>query len=193
MRAFLLIFAVLVLGACSTNKVGLKYEAPAGVTPADPDSKPIAVGQFADARGDDPNWIGAIRGGFGNPIKTLVADQPVANIVRQAFHDGLRARQFTVSDTGTSQISGTIRQLNSLQVARLEANCEIEVRVVRQPSGQQTFSKVYTANNLEGSLVTFQAGIFGSVDNLRDVAEKTLRQVVDKALDDPALRAALRQ
>jgi hypothetical protein len=34
--------------------------------------------------------------------------------------------------------------------------------------------------------------VFASVDDLRVVLEKTLGDVVDKALDDPALRAARR-
>ena len=35
-------------------------------------------------------------------------------------------------------------------------------------------------------------GIFASVDDLKRVVEKVLKEIVDKALDDPALRDALR-
>jgi hypothetical protein len=44
------------------------------------------------AGGDDPTWIGTIRGGYGNPIKHLNADAPVDRVVAQAFADGLAAR-----------------------------------------------------------------------------------------------------
>jgi len=53
----------------------------------------VAVMQVTDRREDgreDPNWIGTIRGGFGNPNKRLEA--PVPEVVRQAFVDALRAR-----------------------------------------------------------------------------------------------------
>jgi len=54
------------------------------------------VGTFVDARGEPANWLGAIRGGFGNPLKNLESDRPVADIVGAAFADGLRARGVTV-------------------------------------------------------------------------------------------------
>jgi len=39
--------------------------------------------------------------------------------------------------------------------------------------------------------VSLEIGIFAPVEDLRARTEKTLRETVDKALDDPALRAAL--
>ena len=40
--------------------------------------------------------------------------------------------------------------------------------------------------------MSLKVGIFASESDLRAVAEKTLAQVVDKALDDTALRSAIR-
>jgi hypothetical protein len=151
------------------------------------------VGAFADARGDDPYWVGAIRGMLGNPLKTLVAKQPVSEIVRAYFYDGLRGRGFTLLDKGGRyQIAGTVRKLNSIQIARIEANVEIDVEVLQLPGGQKVFGKTYSASRLEGSLVTAEAGIFGSVEDLGALVNKTLREVVDKALDDPAFREVLK-
>jgi hypothetical protein len=45
---------------------------------------------------------------------------------------------------------------------------------------------------VEGSVLTLSAGIFGSVEELRALMEKTLQQAIDQALDDPALRNAVR-
>jgi len=59
-------------------------------------ARPVNVGTFVDARGEPANWLGAIRGGFGNPLKNLESDRPVADIVGAAFADGLRARGVTV-------------------------------------------------------------------------------------------------
>jgi hypothetical protein len=40
--------------------------------------------------------------------------------------------------------------------------------------------------------MALNVGVFGNVDTLRLLAEKTLDEVVDKALDDTALRNAMR-
>jgi len=41
-------------------------------------------------------------------------------------------------------------------------------------------------------LMARNVGVFGSVDTLRALAEKALSEVVDKALDDTALRNPMR-
>jgi hypothetical protein len=40
-------------------------------------------------------------------------------------------------------------------------------------------------------VLSLATGVLASVDDLRAVLEKTLRDAIDKALDDSALRAAL--
>lgn len=42
-------------------------------------------------------------------------------------------------------------------------------------------------------MITFDAGIFAAVDDLRQVAVATLNGVVDEALDSPQFRLAVRQ
>jgi uncharacterized lipoprotein YajG len=192
-KLLLLAAATVAFTGCATHPVTLQYESPASAVRAPAGAPPLTVGTFADARGDDPKWIGAIRGCFGNPLKTLVTAEPVSEIVRTYFRDGLRARGFTLVDSGGNyQIAGTIRKLNSIQIARIEANVEIDLEVLQLPGGQKVFARTYTASRLEGSLITFEAGIFGSVDDLRALVDKTLREVVDKALDDPAFREVLK-
>lgn len=183
--------AVLALAGCSTTAVGLRYGAPATVAKVAPSSSPVVVGAFADQRGEPPTWLGAIRGGFGNPLKNLESDRPVAELVKTAFADGLKARGAALdASPRQNQLVGSIKKLDCSQYVRREAYAEIELTVL-DSSGQKRFSKLYKANNLDGSLMTMNAGIFASVDDLRVVLEKTLREVVDQALDDGALRAAL--
>ena len=81
-----------------------------------------------------------------------------------------------------------IKKLDCSQYARREAHAEIEVSVYDTPGGKALFTRTYTADNLDGSLLALNTGVFASVDTLRALAEKTLDQVVDKALDDSALR-----
>lgn len=189
---YTLIFALAVTG-CSTTSVGLKYSPGTGAEKVGASASSVTVGTFVDQRGEPSNWLGAIRGGFGNPLKNIESNQPVSSIVQSAFAEGLRSRGVTTdSPSAPLQISGVIRQLDCNQMVRREANVEIQVSVTENSSGQQRFSRTYVASNVDGSLMSVHTGVFASVEDLRALTEKTLREVVDKALDDTALRAALR-
>jgi len=191
MQAFAALLLALALAAC-TNSVGLKYAPGSGIAKFDAPIAPVAVGVFDDQRGEPANWLGAIRGGYGNPLKNLESDQPVASLVQAAFVAGLQARGVAVEPASAAlQISGTVRQLDCNQYARQEANVEIDVAVTDKASGKRSFNRTYQASKLDG--FTLATGVFASVEDLRVLTEKTLREAVDKALDDPALRAALQQ
>lgn len=182
--------AVATLAACGTTRADISYVPTTSMTKAT--SSPVSVGSFVDARGEQQkNWAGAIRGGFGNPLKVLELDRPVAEVVRTAFADALLARGVgpIASGSGT-QLSGVVRKFECDQYVRREATIEVELTVLGA-DGQSKFTRVYRGNNVEGSLVTLNAGVFGSVEELRAVLEKTLRETVDKALEDTALRSAL--
>jgi uncharacterized lipoprotein YajG len=185
-------FTALISG-CSTNSVGLKYHPAATPVPFAEQKTGVSVGSFVDQRGQSATWFGAIRGGFGNPLKVLEANTSVANLVQDAFADGLRARGLADGAAEKKyQVAGVIKKFECDQVARREAIAEIEVQVIELASGKQLFSRTYNADNIDGSLMTMQAGVFASVETLRALAEKTLSEIVDKALDDSALRNALR-
>lgn len=188
---FLLVACVLV--GCSTTQVALDYGPPPGEV-APPSQQPlVAVGRFSDDRGEPSNWLGAIRGGYGNPLKNLETREPVSDLVAQAFAAALKSRGLGAGPSSARYLlSGSIKKLGCNQVARREADAEIEVLLTRSKGGARVFSKVYRASNVEGSVLSPFTGVFASVEDLRILAQKTLRQVVDEALDDPALRGALR-
>lgn len=180
------------LCACSTTRVGMKYdssrvqEAFAGQTGT------ISVGSFIDQRGEPAHWLGAIRGGFGNPVKKIETSETVSALVASAFIDGLRARGIDVTrGSPPLQISGVIRALDCNQMVRREANAEIEISVIELATGHSRFTRTYSASNVEGSIMSLKTGIFASVEELRALAERTLNEVVDEALDDSTLHAAL--
>lgn len=190
----LAVAAYLLITGCSTNSVGLVYK-PA-VTPAavGADSGTVSVRPFVDQRGEPAAWIGAIRGGFGNPLKTVEVSPSVAVVVETAFIDGVKARSLQPpSGSANFQISGVITKLDCSQYVRREAHVAIEVRVVDAISEKPVFTQTYTADELDGSLIALNVGVFGSVESLRALAEKALNEVVDKALDDPALRSAIKK
>jgi uncharacterized lipoprotein YajG len=194
-RKFCLLTILVSLGpltGCVTRDVGLKYATNATATPASVTAPAVSAGSFVDQRGEEPTWLGAIRGGYGNPIKTLDATPSVSSVVQTAFSDGLQARGFKTSGNAKAyQVNGVIKKFDCSQYVRREAHAEIEVSVYDTAGGKALFTRTYTADNLEGSLLAVNTGVFASVDTLRALAEKTLDQVVDKALDDSALRSAM--
>jgi len=191
LKRILLATAISLLSACGTTSVSLKYTAATPVAKYPTTAAPVIVGSFLDKRGEPSNWLGASRGGYGNPLKNIEAERPVAELVRTAFLDGLRARGAVIDQaSGQNQITGIIKRLDCNQLVRREAYADIEI-VVLDRSGAQRFVRSYTASNVDGSLLSLNTGVFASVDDLRVVLERTLREVVDKALDDSALRAAL--
>ena len=107
-KALALSIAVLAVSACSTNRVGLTYQSSPAVVIPSASSAMLSVGSFVDRRGETATWFGAIRGGYGNPLKTLEATQSISVLVQTAFSDGLRARGLQSSNAGY-QISGIIK------------------------------------------------------------------------------------
>lgn len=180
-----------IVAGCVTDTVTLGYK-PLGQITAASSGLAASVGSFVDQRGETATWIGAVRGGYGNPLKKLETDKPVAVLVQMTFTDGLRARGLLGTGAGAFQISGVIKKLDCSQYVRREAHAIIDVSVF-DPSGRQVFTRTYTADELEGSLMALNVGVFGSVETLRALAEKALGEVVDKALDDTALRNAIRR
>lgn len=152
----------------------------------------LTVGLFTDNRGEPSDWLGAIRGGFGNPLKEIWSTEPVADLVAKMFTAGLQARGLTVQGSDASHLlTGSIIRLDCNQLVRPEANAEIELYLTERKNGQKVFSRTYRATNVEGSVFSPATGIFASVEKLRSLTEKTLQQVVDQALDDPAFHDAV--
>ena len=156
-----------------------------------PDDPLVSVGTFQDGRDASygTDWLGAIRGGYGNPLKTLRTLKPMSEVVQEAFAAGLRARGvYAEPGQGKFTLEGTISKLDCSEYFNLEAHAHVDVRVTETASHALLYSNTYRADQTEGG---FGAGILASVETLRVLAEKTLRELVDKVLDDPQLREAL--
>lgn len=193
MHRFHLVVASVVCTAlvgCGTTRAPLTYQPPTTVQKSTTGGQ-VTMGSFVDSRGEvDPTWAGAIRGGFGNSLKVLALDKPVADVVKAAFADGLKARGASTVASGQPRLTGVIRKFDCDQYIRREATIEIELSVI-DVNGQTKFTRSFRSNNVDGSMLTLSTGVFASIDDLRVVMEKTLRETVDKALDDSSLRAAL--
>lgn len=181
------------LAACGTTQMPMTY-APT-VTPMAVSRPVVAVGAVTDRREnglEDPRWIGTIRGGFGNPIKTLEAPEPVTEVVRKAFTDALAARGMLAPAAPRYTLSVDIVQFKADQVARREATVEFRVVLAPATGGAAVLTTQERANQVGGSVITLSSGVFGSVEDLHAIALGTMNQAIDRILDKPEFAAALR-
>lgn len=189
--AMFALVAVVATSACSTTPVGLTYDPDKAATAPIQQGKPsVEVMTVSDYRKHDPNWLGAIRGGYGNPLKTLETPVPVKEVVKTAFADGLKARNLLASNSRHAMDLKVV-QFDCNQYIRREAHAKVDVSIIERASGRSVYSRQYESDKVSGSLMSMDVGIFASVDDLKVVANDALQDVVDRALDDPQLRAAL--
>ena len=190
----LLALSLLCLGlaGCGTTQMPMTYAPTA--TPVAVSRPLVAVGSVTDRREngrEDPRWIGTIRGGFGNPIKTLEAPEPVTEVVRKAFTDALAARGMLAPAAPRYTLSVDIMQFKADQVGRREATVEFRVTLA-QAGGATVLTTEERANQIGGSVMTFSAGVFGSVEDLHAIALGTMNEAIDRILNKPEFAAALR-
>ena len=187
--AFLL-GALSTLSGCSTTTATLRYE-PVDPIKVQPGAKPVAaVGTITDLRkGDDPRWFGAIRGGFGNPLKRLAGETPMNQNVAQVLSDALARRQLLApADDAVVRVEGTIQVLDCNYFYNRDAHAQLTLSIVDFKSGAPLYSQSQTTDNSEGGV---GAGIFGDVNHLAEFMQKTLSQTIDKFFADPAFMTAL--
>ncbi len=181
----------LLVAGCS-NQVPLVYVPTSQIT-----TQPIPIiGSVTavDMRGeDDPTWIGAVRGGFGNPLKSLHTPHPLNEMVAQAFREALANRGLLAqARAGEIDLVVTITEFNSTKYIRQEANVGLTVELRDHVTGRQVYRDVVKSALVEGSVLALDNGIFGSVDDLQSIMQKAMNQAVDMALNKPAFSEALR-
>lgn len=186
--------SILVAGAllqmgCSTHTFQVKYEPTREVLPA-ADSTPLtSIGTIRDDRGTESTWLGAIRGGYGNPLKKLYSDQPITSVVTTALSDALQARKLLAPANGAAvRLDGSVAKLDCSYYFNREAHAHLLLDVVDLKTNATLFSQTYKTDTKESGV---GAGIFGDVDHLAAFMQKTLNETIDKALADPALLNAL--
>ncbi|WP_207459146.1 YajG family lipoprotein [Azospirillum sp. SYSU D00513] len=178
------------LAGCSSTPVSLRYNAPTTLSKPEGAKPVVEVISVTDAR-ENTARIGAIRGGYGNPLKTLTAATPVPDMVRQAFLDGLAARGLLAeSNTGLYGLEIGVKRLDSSQLVRREAHTHLQLSVVEKSTGRPVYNKAIEDNRSdEGSFV--ETGILASVEDLRKITNDSMQAAVDQALDNPAFLAAV--
>lgn len=190
LRIGFLLGALSVLGGCSTTTTTLHYQ-PAEAIKIEADAKPVVkVGTITDLRKEeDPRWFGAIRGGFGNPLKKLVGDAPMNETVARSLSDALKQRQLLASGDGAVvRIDGTIQELECNYYFNRDAHAQLTLNIVDAKTGMVLYSQSKKTDNSEGGV---GAGIFGDVNHLAEFMQMTLNQTIDKFFADPDFMALL--
>jgi hypothetical protein len=184
-RPLLTALVVLFLSGCSTNAVQLTYDTSAVASQPAAAASSVEIMSVGDNRTHDPYWLGAIRGGFGNPLKTLTTDVPVRDVVENTFTAALNARGLLASTGGVYGMQVVINQFDCDQYIDLEAFVRLHISMVELASGQQIYAKDIRVDKVAGSIITLDAGIFAAVEDLRKLANQALQEAVDQSLDDP--------
>lgn len=196
MRRLLIAALPLLLAACGTTQVTLPYAPTAAVQQAGAARPVVTLGRVDNQRStgrEDPTWVGTIRGGYGNPVRALNTSEPLDRVIGQAFRAGLAQRGL---DAGAGQgryaLGVVIHQFDANQYVRREATADFSVVVTERATGREVYRDREKVYNVDGSLLALDVGVFGSADNLQRVATTTMNQAIDRLLDKPGFRAAVR-
>jgi len=194
MRRLLAIAALVLLAGCGTTTSPMPYSPVSRPPPLSGARPVVAVTEVQDAREggrEDPNWVGTIRGGYGNPLKRLETPGTVADTVAQAFRDALAARGLAAAPGGTYDLRVTIVRFDASQYVRREATAEFRVTLVERATGRQVWSETGRSRVVDGSLLAV-TGIFADIEDLRRTALQAMAEAIDDALNKPGLVAAIR-
>lgn len=189
---------VLAVAACGATQAPMTYTPTVAVQPS-ASARPVVqvasrVTNERSSGKEDPTWIGTIRGGYGNPLKALHATEPVDQVVGKAFAAGLAARGLNAA-SGTNPryiLAVTIHQFDANQYVRREATADFTVVVTEQASGREVWRNREKIYIVDGSILSLSVGVFASIEDLERVALRAMNEAVDKLLDKPGLREALR-
>jgi hypothetical protein len=183
----LMLALVCLTAACSTTRTTLSYQPTKTVSPSS--TRPLfGVGKFSDDRGTDPHWLGAIRGGFGQPLKTIELSETASEVVEHAYSQALAARGLLDSTAPRYVLAGKIVHLDCSQFVRREAHADIDLTVIDSASGKPVFEQSFQKTVVQGDTVTLDAGIFASVDDLKAVATQALNEMIDESLSSDVFR-----
>ncbi|WP_426415231.1 hypothetical protein [Aestuariirhabdus sp. LZHN29] len=175
------LLAMLVLGGCSMNyKADIDYtDRGVVVAGAEPVINRVEV---MDERGTDPHWLGAIRGGFGNRLKTLRTEDKTEVVVQVAYTEALkRSGLFTESDSAPYRLQVVLTKFDCSYYFNREAHAHAEVALIDNRTSRKVYSRSYRTDEVEPGV---GAGIFGDVETLRALAETAMTKNINKMFYD---------
>jgi len=184
------------LAGCSVTEINPAYKPKETVESVEQSTVKLTIGNFADTRGTEPDWLGEISGKFVYPKSVLETRDPVSKIVRDMVVRGAEARLMLAEDAGGSegyeapgevyQLYGQVKKLSGS--AKDVADAEVHAHLVTRLINVADNDEIYTGTH---SVYRSNLDIDGSPARLGNFVEEALNEVVQKTLDDPDLRKAL--
>jgi hypothetical protein len=181
--------SMLLFPSCTDYNVSLTYKPPVEGARINRGSPAIEMGRISDTRDVRGTELGAVRNEIGIPIKVIHAKKPVAEITHNAFAYALEIRGMLAKRNPRYIVSAEVLELWCHQFTTQDAGCRIRVNITRRGENRPRFSKVYAAKR---SRPTPNVSYWSRVEEMATVTSEALQAVVDGAIDDPALRRALR-
>ncbi len=169
--------------ACSTTAVDLPYSPL--VPPTASGVPAIAAVTATDARDEkDPTYIGAVRGGVGNPVDTIVTKTPIADQVKTAFEQALSARHL-LGAPGRDTLAIQVTKLSANQTIVRTANAAFRIEL-RDGAGRILYSDSADVSRSSGY-------VFGSkVSDLNALGLRAMSEAIDQVLEKPGFLAAVK-
>ena len=178
----------LCLSGCTVSEVSLDYQPRPGMHIV---GRPeVTVGNFYDARGLAPYFVGTARNAFGISTEQVLLRVPADQAVRNAFLHALEARKMLADSGGKYYLAGEVVELGCTMHSLPTAIARVRLNVVQVGSDRIVFSKTFFARRQAHS---FQHGYGDPVPILRDLVSRALQDTVDSALDDREIRRAIQQ
>jgi hypothetical protein len=179
---------LLTLTGCFSSQITLDYQPRPGMHVT---GKPVATaGRFYDARGTGPFFIGHVDPSLSSAQETLFLRVPAEEAVRNAVLHALESRNLLKETGAAFYIAGEVEELNCRMSSRPTASARVRVHVLDARTDRILFARTYGARRHAAS---WQPGFYDPVPVLRELASRALQDVIDQALDDPALRRVMRE
>lgn len=178
---------IFLLSGCSTYEVGLFYTG----TPEATSAVSAKIGEIVvqDNRGTDDNWLGAVRGGFGNKLKSLRTSVPTRQTVEFVYRSALSRYGYLDEQEGRIRLAVNIEKLDCNWYYHREAHAHLAISLIERDTSEIIFYGRYRSDPREaGPTAIFSPGQVGP---LQKIVQRALNQAVDKSLTDVALVAAL--
>lgn len=185
---FLALFAASVISSCTTtSQVSLDYVPNAGRTVQG--FAEFTTQPFVDQRDLGPNELGTVRTQLGTPIENVQTRIPVAQIVTNAFGHALQSRRMLSAKSASRfMVTGEVLDLHCKLLVHPYGYAKLRVNIIEANTGRIVHSEIYEGERQSSAYIP---GSGTPVPMLSDLASGALQDAVDRALDDPAMRAKI--
>lgn len=183
------------LAACdgpAANTIPLAYE-PTGLAPAPLSRAVVAMGRVVDSRGAPAEWLGTAAGNPGFPEEALVAEpSPASRSVYDAFTTALMARGL-LAPQGRPRFDLSVRivRLDASEGWRRHAAADLVVTLTRRGTGRIVYTDEVRSGGTGSGPFSLDTAAYVPIADVADLAQRTMNEAIEQALDKPGFQDAL--